>query len=157
MSRLRLLKLLYIADRELLIESARTITGDHAYAMKNGPVLTQIYDLIKGEGSRAGEWDDFIHSDGYRVELKQEPGRSQLSKQEVEKLIQVAERFRNWDDFEISEYTHGFAEWKNNFHGDETMRIPWDEVLRAENKGELIAIAEKNSETSRYLDDLFGP
>ena len=46
---LRLLKLLYIADRELLAESAASLTGDRAYAMKHGPVLSHVYSLIKGE------------------------------------------------------------------------------------------------------------
>ena len=36
MERIRLLKLLYIADRELLAESGRTITGDRAVALITG-------------------------------------------------------------------------------------------------------------------------
>ena len=44
MSRLRLLKLLYFADRELLVAKVRTITGDSVVAMKYGPVLSQTYD-----------------------------------------------------------------------------------------------------------------
>jgi uncharacterized phage-associated protein len=50
---MRLLKLLYIADREMLAETAKPVTGDRAYAMKNGPVLSHVYALIKGESSRA--------------------------------------------------------------------------------------------------------
>ena len=42
MSYLRLLKLLYIADREWLAETGESITGDRAYAMKQGPVLSTI-------------------------------------------------------------------------------------------------------------------
>ena len=49
MSRLRLLKLLYIADRESLTERARPITGDYPVAMDHGPVLSNTYNLIKGE------------------------------------------------------------------------------------------------------------
>lgn len=49
MGRLRLLKLLYIADREALTERARPITGDSPVAMDNGPVLSNTYDLIKGQ------------------------------------------------------------------------------------------------------------
>ena len=52
MERIRLLKLLYIADRELLAETGRTITGDRVVAMDHGPVLSQVYDLIKGQASR---------------------------------------------------------------------------------------------------------
>ena len=73
MSYLRLLKLLYIADREWLAETGESITGDRVYAMKQGPVLSTLYDLIKGNGTRAGEWDDFIHTDGYAVELVADP------------------------------------------------------------------------------------
>jgi len=62
---LRLLKLLHIADREWLAETGESITGDRAYAMKYGPVLSSIYDLVKGNGSRAGERDDYIYTEGY--------------------------------------------------------------------------------------------
>ena len=67
MSYLRLLKLLHIADREWLAETSELITGDRACAMKNGPVLPTVYDLIKGNGSKAGEWDDFIHTESVSV------------------------------------------------------------------------------------------
>jgi uncharacterized phage-associated protein len=52
---LRLLKLLYIADRESLKETERPIAGDRADSMKLGPVLSQTYDLIKPECTNA-EW-----------------------------------------------------------------------------------------------------
>ena len=87
MGYLRLLKLLYIADREWLAETGESITGDRAYAMKYGPVLSSIYDLIQGNGSRAGEWDDYIHTEGYALELVADPGRSELSKGIVQKLL----------------------------------------------------------------------
>ena len=56
MDRIRLLKLLYIVDRELLAEIGRPLTGDMAIAMKHGPVLSQVYDLIKGIAGRTSEW-----------------------------------------------------------------------------------------------------
>ena len=121
MSYLRLLKLLYIADREWLAETGESITGDRAYAMKQGPVLSTVYDLIKGNGSRAGEWDDFIHTEGYAVELVADPGRGELSKGIVEKLAEVTERYHQIDDWELSERTHEFKEWADHFNG---MREP---------------------------------
>src|SRR5438552_3980832 len=86
MSYMRLLKLLYVADRESLGRTGRPITGDRAVAMKRGPVLNRVYDLIRGQSARAGEWDQFIHTDRYQVELVGEPGRAELSKGEVAKL-----------------------------------------------------------------------
>ena len=50
MTRLRLLKLLYIADRESLAETLRPISGDDVVAMDHGPVLSSTYKLIRREG-----------------------------------------------------------------------------------------------------------
>ena len=69
MDRMRLIKLLYIADRELLAESGRTLTGDRAVAMKNGPVLSRVYDLIKGIAVPAEDWGRYLRSEGYKVVL----------------------------------------------------------------------------------------
>ena len=54
MGYLRLLKLLYIADREWLAETGESITGDRAYAMKYGPVLSS--DLRPHQGQRIKGW-----------------------------------------------------------------------------------------------------
>src|SRR6516165_6657778 len=139
MGYLRLLKLLYIADREWLAETGEPITGDRACAMKYGPVLSSVYDLIKGNGSKAGVWDDHIHTDGYAVELVADPGRGELSKGIVEKLTEVTERYRDIDDWELSERTHEFPEWIEHYHGD-AAPIPWESIVRAQDRPEMVAV-----------------
>jgi uncharacterized phage-associated protein len=156
MSRLRLLKLLYIADRELLARKGRTITGDRILAMKYGPVLGQTYDLIKGLEARAGEWDEFVHSEGHAIELRRDPGLDDLSKAEIAKLQEVADRYRDVDDEDLSMLTHDFPEWKNHAVTSGAEPIPWEEVLAAQNKEDILEIAESNAATSRSLDELFG-
>jgi uncharacterized phage-associated protein len=156
MSYRRLLKLLYIADREWLAETGESITGDRAYAMKQGPVLSTVYDLIKRNGSKAGEWDDFIHTSGYALELVGDPGRGELSKSIVEKLTEVTERYRDIDDWELSELTHEFKEWADNFK-DCASPIPWQEILRAQDKPEMVAIVERDEAARQVFEDVFGP
>jgi len=156
MERIRLLKLLYIADRELLAETGRTITGDRAVAMEHGPVLSHVYDLIKGEASRAGEWDRHIHTVNREVVLRQDPGRGELSRREVEKLVEVTDRYRDADDWSLSEVTHEFPEWSRNYSEGTTSPIPWLDVLSAQGKEELVEIVERDEADHRYLDDLFG-
>jgi uncharacterized phage-associated protein len=158
MSRLRLLKFLYIADRELLAEAAHPITGDVGCAMKYGPVLSRVYDLIKGTGPRAVEWDDYIHSDGYLVKLIKEPARGKLSKEEVEKLYEIVERYRGTHDDELSELTHAFPEWKQHYVADDSggCRIPWEDMLRAQDRDDMIEPAAEEEKARQYLDDLFG-
>ena len=134
MEKIRLLKLLYIADREMLAECGQSITGDTGHAMNHGPVLTRIYDCIKGQDARAGEWDNFVHSDGHSVMLVSEPDRGRLSRAEIEKLTDVTERHRNMSEWDISEATHQFPEWIDHFVKDGSRRIPWEAMLKAQGK-----------------------
>jgi uncharacterized phage-associated protein len=132
MGRMRLLKLLYIADRELLAERRRPITGDNPVAMDNGPVLTQTYDLIKGKHLDSPVWDRFFRSIGYQVHAIGEPGVGELSRREVEKLQEVATRYADHEDFDMSEISHLFPEWSRNKPAAGSSRvIPLDHILEA--------------------------
>ena len=158
MGSLRLLKLLYIADREWLAETGEPITGDRPYALKYGPVLSNVYDLIKGNGSRAGEWDDHIHTEGYAVSLVADPGRGMLSKGIVTKLTEVTERYIQIDDWELSEKTHEFPEWSSHFSGWRgSSPIPWQDILAAQGKADMIPAIERDETARQVFDDVFGP
>src|SRR4051794_11299600 len=103
MSRLRLLKLLYIADREYLKERGRPITGDCVAAMDHGPVLSRTYDLIKGTDVAFATWRRYFRNAGPRdVELEEDPGIGKLSRFEVEKLQHVSERLADMDDWNVA-------------------------------------------------------
>ncbi len=157
MSYLRLLKLLYLSERELLATTAIPLTGDDPVAMKNGPVLSQIYATIKGETSRSGEWETFIHREGRHVELIKDPGRGKLSKREVRKLQELSEKFRSVDDWSLVEETHKLPEWQKNFKGDETITpFPWEQVLEEAGRADLIPLAEKLASDRQVLNELFG-
>jgi uncharacterized phage-associated protein len=156
MDRIRLLKLLYITDRELLVQAGRPLTGDVAVAMNYGPVLSRVYDLIRGVAGRTEDWSKFIESVNYSVMLRADPGRGKLSKRELEKLAEVTERYRNLDEFELSELTHGFGEWDKHHKPDTSTPIPWEDMLHAQGKPEIVEIIERDEEAHRYLDELFG-
>ena len=113
-SYLRLLKLLYIADREHLVHSHRPIVGTRIVAMNNGPLHSEIYNLIKGEDARAQIWADHIRKEGYEVELVRDPGLSELSASEVRTLTGVSEKYSSFNDWDLVELTHDFPEWLKN-------------------------------------------
>jgi uncharacterized phage-associated protein len=161
MPSMRPLKLLYIADRELLVETASPITGDRVSAMKNGPVLSHVYDLIKGCGPRFDEWDRHIRRRNYAVNLVADPGRGKLSRGEIAKLTEVSERYRDQDQWELSDLTHDFPEWKAHWpDGAEGGSYPirWEKMVMAQGEdAETIEVAEQEELVRNYLDDLFGP
>lgn len=124
MSYMKLLKLLYIADREYLLTYGETITGDDSFAMKDGPVLSRIYAYIKpspnwqpepAEQEKRQTWCRYIQTDApqmYTVSLIDDPGDDDLSESMEDCLASVFEKFRTYDQFDMSEYTHGFHEWQ---------------------------------------------
>src|SRR5258708_4715070 len=73
MNSMRLLKLLYIADRETLRETGRPITGGAVVAMERGPVLEEVYELIRGQHREMPLWSSFFSTNRYDLELLQEP------------------------------------------------------------------------------------
>jgi uncharacterized phage-associated protein len=131
MSYLRMLKLLYLADRESLQETGRPITGDRVVAMEHGPVLSSVYDLIKGEHTGWSVWSKFLGKKGYRIELLEDPGNGALSKYEIGKLRVLTERYADQNEWDLVEIVHGLGEWKMNDPGKSSKPIPIDDILEA--------------------------
>lgn len=114
-TRKRLLKLLYITDRELLQATHRPLTGDRPVAMDHGPVLTHTYDLLKGTATGIDIWNTYIQQVApYTHRLVADPGVGRLSRVELTKLEEVVDRYWQTDDDELSLLTHAFPEWKRN-------------------------------------------
>jgi uncharacterized phage-associated protein len=156
LSRMRLLKLLYIADRELLAETGRTLTGDLAVAMNYGPVLSHTYNLIKGVSHSPSDWDGFIQTHGREVVLKGDPGQGQLTRREVDKLDELVQRFRNVSTSGISAYTHGFSEYVKSFVPDTSTPISWDDVLKATGNEDKIELYQARQQEQQLIDSIFG-
>src|SRR5437762_861334 len=87
---MRLLKLLYIADRESIQDHRRPITGDHPIAMRRGPVLETVYRLIKQQHPDFPSWSEFFSTDRFLLRMVKRPGVGRLSPYEVEKLQEIS-------------------------------------------------------------------
>ena len=70
-SRLRLLKLLYIADRESLRQRGSPLLGSKAVAMDNGPLHSDVYDVIKGTHSASPKWSRYFTNYGRDAESQE--------------------------------------------------------------------------------------
>lgn len=158
MEHLRMLKLLYIADRESLAETGRPISLSHATAMDHGPLSSDVYDLINGERSDERLWSEFIHKHGHNILLKSDPGRSELSKYEIAKLNEVSERFEHLSTWKLADKTHEFEEWLQNKPPiGSSKTIPLGQIIDAvgltERKQEIIDDLQDKSEFDRLFAD----
>jgi len=157
-SRLRLLKILVIADRETLAETLKPITADDLAAMDHGPVPSFTYDMLKGTSFHSGLWSRFIAQEGpQKHRLVTEPGVGRLSRYEIEKLQSICDRFRNANDYDLAHYTHAFEEWQKNKPAEgSSQRIPLDDVLEALDLTQYRERVETDIREEHELDQLFG-
>jgi len=152
---MRLIKLLYIADRESLKETGRPITGDHVVAMERGPVLSRLYNLIKDTAPDSIEWDKFIERDNYNIRLISEPGNSELCRYEINKLQEIWDRYRGDDEFDLVKITHEFTEWKKNDPGTSSKQIPLSDILEAVGRKDDIEKIEREANESAAFANFF--
>ena len=153
---MKLIKLMYLADRESLREYSRPITGDKYFAMKLGPVLSETLNLIKCESPAAGPWAETIERDGYDVVLKKRaPDEGPLSDAEVELLDRAWDLYSHLDKWALSKYTHkALPEWKDP--GKSRREITPERILEIVGKSaEEIDEVRQGATEHAYFDRLF--
>ncbi len=153
----KLLKLMYLADRESLSLYGYTITNDNAVSMDNGPVLSGVYDLIKGIEFKADQeyWNQFIKkTSNYEVELKEMTELDELSKKEITILKDIDNKFKGYDEWEMVRYCHrNLAEWVNP--KGSSLPIKLEDILTAlEKKEDEIKEIIKENNFYRFVNNI---
>lgn len=143
MSHLKLMKLLYLADRESMERFGMPISGDRIVAMPHGPVLSMTLNLTNGDVESApGGWESMI-SDKANHELSLKPSVNvddldELSPADLSVLEAVWNQFGGMDKWTIRDYTHTHCpEWKDP-HGS-SLPIPYERIFKALGKPEAEA------------------
>ena len=131
---LALIKLLYKTDREALKRWGIPVTTDKYASLRLGPVVSQIYDLIKASGvpeAHPSYWSTYIKkSNAYDVSLQQDPGDSELSKVEEDLIDEVFASDGHKGGFKLADEFHrAFPEW--NDPGNSSTPIHLLDILEA--------------------------
>lgn len=116
----KLIKLMYLADRESMRETNVSITGDIYYSLDNGPVLSGVYDLIKGnctDSASQNLWNARFIKDGYNLMLATERiPDSKLSECEKEILDKIDAEYHDASWQTMIQVVHNpqvCPEWQN--------------------------------------------
>lgn len=114
---LKLMKLLYLSDREAMSRFGESISGDRMVSMPHGPVLSQTLNLIKGGSEQPDGWEQWISGEAnYEVATRHPKAERDdfdlLSDIEVEILTRTWNDFGHMDQWALVNYTHdNCSEW----------------------------------------------
>jgi uncharacterized phage-associated protein len=114
---LKLVKLIYLSDRESMLRTGFPITNDNFVSMTHGPVNSLTLDLITGN-SEAPSWSDLISDRAnHMVSLARETNAldiDELSELDVDVLSAVWKTFGGMTKWQIRDWTHdNCPEWED--------------------------------------------
>lgn len=155
----KLIKILYLADRKTMEKTGYSITGDSYVSMKDGPVLSGLYNLIKNRfNDRITQyyWNSKFQTDGYNIHLLVPfISNGLLSEFELESLDSIDARFHDESYSKMIDYVHdskNCPEWKRT---QSSLPISEEEILRNLGFSETdIEILEEEKESYRYEEAL---
>ena len=129
---LKLIKLLYLVDREALLRWGRPVTTDQFVSMDKGPVVSRIYSLIREE-PEPGEtsvWRRYISEpQNYEVALLGEAPADELSRAEEDLIAEVFAEHGHKSRWELVRLTHDLPEWRDP--EGSAVPIEYSDILRA--------------------------
>lgn len=118
-NKMKAIKLIWLADRLHLRKYGRPIVNDAYWAMEYGPVgssvkdITQLSTLLPTE-ERKYATKYLKKQSKYRIISKKNPDYEIFSNSEIEILKKVYEKFKDYNAFELAEFSHKFHEWKKH-------------------------------------------
>ena len=120
MDKLKIVKLIYLADKYHLVSSTRTITGDNYVAMRHGPVGSMVLNVLnRNTEYLKPDQLDFIDKyirqstlgkDDYKC-AADDMRYGQLSESDKDALTKIGGMFKDTDKWDLVELTHKYPEW----------------------------------------------
>ncbi len=157
MSYLKLMKLMYLAEREYLLRYGERLTGDRMVSLKHGPVLSETYDLFKF-GDQSSEWDNWIAGESnFELSFKKasevNPSApldlfDDLSKIDIELFDEIYDKFGRMTRWQLRDLTHSkecCPEWSD----------PHDSMLPMNLKDILMIHGKTEEDAEKIIQHLY--
>jgi hypothetical protein len=149
---LRIIKLIYLADRDSIIRRGVPIIGGRYFSMRCGPTIGEVMNFVNLERV-APRWGDHISPRrGNILKLTALPDYGSLSQPEIDILDGVVEEHASRTTAELVKWCHHYCrEYERVFWGRKNIEI--ESILRAGGKtADRIHRVVKEAEELAELD-----
>ncbi len=115
-NKMKVIKLIWLADRYHLRKYGRSISGDEYIAMKFGPVASTVKDIAENSDFLASEEITYSKQyiekvDNNTIESVALPDMDVFSETDIEALNFAFKNFGEYDQFELANLSHYYPEW----------------------------------------------
>jgi uncharacterized phage-associated protein len=146
MNFMRVLKLLYLAEREVLRETGRPIIGDSVIATERGPVMENLHSLLHGQHSNFKSFSEHFNTVRYNLVMHLQPDIGELSEYEIDMIRRIASQHEDEDEWELVQFTRDhLPEWQKNNPGNSSKAISVEDIL--------VAIGKNDAEIKQIIAD----
>ena len=146
MNKLKLVKLIFYADREHLARYGRPIVGGDYYAMPLGPASSQLLDDLRSPTPT----EDFpLEVLGRRVLARGASDEDWLSESDIDILEHVNREYGRHDGIRLKDMTHQLEAYRKNFqHGSsrKSFRLPYEDFFLDLSDDEMLAVIREDQE-----------
>lgn len=163
-TKLKLVKMIYLADKCHLVKYGRTVTGDSYFAMEYGPVGSTLKDVLEFNeftlSSEELKYASKLLEKASILDFIYKPADidlDMLSDTDKEALDFVINNFGSWKPGQLVDFTHKYPEWKQHeylFQNGLTKRedIKTEELLSVLDEDlNLFGVEKEHIEESRAI------
>lgn len=132
--KVKLTKLLYLADRQSFIDHGVSITGDRLVAMPYGPVPSACLDLLNGMPNINPDLIyPYIHVEDNQISLRQVASPDLLTPEDRNILDDIVKHYGNMPKWQLVKQTHNLPEYTELFVENTSTTIPFEAIAKAGN------------------------
>ena len=131
LDKLKLLKLLYLADRDCFLKYGHPITGDTPVAMDHGPVPSACLDVLNGE--IPSQVFSFLHVRDNEISLEPNPSRmrsEEFTPEETDVIEQTLKTYGPMSTSQLYRLVHDLPEYKDSHNPGTSTPIPFAKILQ---------------------------
>ena len=136
MNLLKLMKELYLIDRDSIAERNTSVSGDVFFSMPHGPVLSQTLNMLNDLDNN--NWGDYLEAADTPyypdIKIKRNIDFDRLSKKDKDYIQTVSDKFKDYSPKKLENYTHKLSEWVDP--QGSSLKIRYRDVMLALGKSE---------------------